>query len=216
MRYFLIFEVGYKSLQDYRNENTDFIEKCAFFVITKFPRCFLIFFTKCRVADTLFICFQCSQPCGGGTKTRSAKCVDENNIPIDDAHCRNSKKIVKESCNDIECPYWIVNTTSAVSSSAECSLFTLSILSILPILKTFLFFFNLWTVFSTVWWRLPKHYVFLRRSWSHRRRYGLRWKNKTSKFQELQWTCLWPMGSQRQFPSLLSHMWRRRGDKKVS
>ncbi|KAH1022151.1 hypothetical protein HUJ04_011587 [Dendroctonus ponderosae] len=27
-------------------------------------------------------------------------------------------------------------------------------------------------------------------------------------------TCFWPMGSQQQFPSLFSHIWRRRGEKK--
>ncbi|ERL92127.1 hypothetical protein D910_09447 [Dendroctonus ponderosae] len=56
---------------------------------------------------------ECSQTCGGGTQTRSAKCVDENNMPIDDAHCSSSEKIVKQICNIEECPDWIVGETSA-------------------------------------------------------------------------------------------------------
>ncbi|XP_019769669.2 A disintegrin and metalloproteinase with thrombospondin motifs 9 isoform X2 [Dendroctonus ponderosae] len=58
---------------------------------------------------------ECSQTCGGGTQTRSAKCVDENNMPIDDAHCSSSEKIVKQICNIEECPDWIVGETSACS-----------------------------------------------------------------------------------------------------
>ncbi|XP_060533240.1 A disintegrin and metalloproteinase with thrombospondin motifs 9 isoform X2 [Cylas formicarius] len=59
---------------------------------------------------------ECSKTCGGGTQRRTAKCVDENNVSIDDSHCRNAEKIVDQMCNTEKCPVWMIADTSACSA----------------------------------------------------------------------------------------------------
>ncbi|KRT81997.1 hypothetical protein AMK59_4945, partial [Oryctes borbonicus] len=49
---------------------------------------------------------QCSKSCGGGTKTRTAICVDDRNNTIDESHCYSKKKYIEHTCNNKRCPTW--------------------------------------------------------------------------------------------------------------
>ncbi|XP_030747517.1 A disintegrin and metalloproteinase with thrombospondin motifs 9 isoform X2 [Sitophilus oryzae] len=61
---------------------------------------------------------ECSKTCGGGIQRRSSKCVDENNLSIDESHCSKTEKITEQICNIETCPIWRVVETS--SCSAPC------------------------------------------------------------------------------------------------
>ncbi|KAK9754190.1 ADAM-TS Spacer 1 [Popillia japonica] len=59
---------------------------------------------------------QCSRTCGGGIKTRTAKCVDGRNNTIDDSHCHAKDKYVRHTCNHERCPMWTYEDWTACST----------------------------------------------------------------------------------------------------
>ncbi|XP_066144477.1 A disintegrin and metalloproteinase with thrombospondin motifs 9 isoform X2 [Euwallacea fornicatus] len=110
-------QVYYKCMKLYKkkhfdNEDVD-SQHCN--VLPK-PPSMEICYTPCNTTRWSYSTWsECSQTCGGGIQRRSAKCVDENNIPIDDSHCSNTEKIVEQMCNPEKCPDWIVADTSSCS-----------------------------------------------------------------------------------------------------
>jgi hypothetical protein len=46
----------------------------------------------------------CSERCGGGTKTRDVVCKDSLGIVVDDNYCSDTKPSLITSCNTDPCP----------------------------------------------------------------------------------------------------------------
>lgn len=56
----------------------------------------------------------CSVTCGGGIQTRTAECIDSNNIVVPDNNCK-TPSILKQLCGQVACPKWAFDNWSPVS-----------------------------------------------------------------------------------------------------
>lgn len=62
---------------------------------------------------------QCSLTCGNGTKSRQAKCVDEEGEEVDDRECETKELVTSQKCNTHSCPMWQTGEWLGVSVN-EC------------------------------------------------------------------------------------------------
>lgn len=72
-------------------------------------------------AEKISKLFQCTKTCGGGIQRRSARCVDDNLVTLDDGNCEASSKVTQQVCNMHNCPVWSFGEWTPVSIKQLCN-----------------------------------------------------------------------------------------------